>query len=102
MDHLFDRLLFELSFYRFESLHRRNVQKGNSGEVEDQAVEVHSGEVDPGRKIGVHVYLKRDVLRITRRVHLLGVCIHFIGSRPAGILQGFLLRKKVKFKTVQL
>lgn len=40
-----------LMLYRFESLDTRNVHKGDGGEVQDQAVEVHSGNADAPRNV---------------------------------------------------
>lgn len=37
--------------YRFESLYGRNIHEGDSREIQDQAVEVHSGDIDACRKI---------------------------------------------------
>lgn len=67
--------------YHFESLYCRNVHKGNSREVQDQAVEVHSGNTYVCWKL----QLRRNDLDNTEFIQLvllLAALVAFIHQIP--------------------
>lgn len=55
--------------YRFESLHSRDVQEGDSREVQDQAVDVHPGNADLRRRVSP-VDLDRTTLEVSGQVQI--------------------------------
>lgn len=59
---------FLFYFYHFESFHSRDVQEGDGGEVQDQAVEVHSGNADVSGKLGVPVHPERKAPEVSGQI----------------------------------
>lgn len=59
-----------MTLYRFEPLHGRDVQEGDSREVQDQAVDVHSGNTDVSGKLAIPIHLERRVLVVSGQIHL--------------------------------
>lgn len=74
--------IFIESLYRFEPLQSRDVQEGDSREVQDQAVEVHPGDTDVCRKLGTPVDPERKVFDVRGQIQVLSVLVRLI-SRPA-------------------
>lgn len=77
--------------YRFESLQSRDIQEGDGREVQDQAVEVHSGDADVSGKLCVPVYPKREVLDISGQIQLLRVHVALVTHLAEYVFQAFLL-----------
>lgn len=65
-------------FYRFQSFQSRDVQEGDTREVQDQAVDVHSGNTDVSGKVCVPVNSERKVLDVKGQIKLLVVLIRLI------------------------
>lgn len=61
--------------HSFEPLQSGDVQEGDSSKVQDQAVEVQSGDNNVSRKLGVPVDPGRKVLEVSRQVQLLHVAL---------------------------
>ena len=57
--------------YHFESFQSRDVQEGDSGEVQDQAVELHSGNPDVVGKLGIPVHPEWKAFEVSGLIHLL-------------------------------
>lgn len=60
-----------MSLYRFESLQSRDVQERDSRKVQDQAVEVYSGNTDVSGKLSAPVHPERKVLDVRGLIQLL-------------------------------
>ena len=73
------RALKNFFFYRFKPLQSRNIQERDSREVQDQTVEVNSGNTGLERKVSVPVYSERKVLDIYGQIQLLKCHIRVIG-----------------------
>lgn len=57
--------------YHFESLDTRNVHEGDGREIQDQAVEVHSGNADVSRNL----QLRRDDTDITEAIPIFALLV---------------------------
>ncbi|KAA8578339.1 hypothetical protein FQN60_006018 [Etheostoma spectabile] len=69
-----------------------DVQKRDSGEVQDQAVEVHSGNHDVGGKLGAPVDPDRKVLEVGGQVQVLHVALilRLLDGSTRGVQEAFL------------
>lgn len=59
--------------YHFQSLHGGDVDEGDSGEVQDEAVDVHPGDLDVGWKISVPVHPEVKVLHVSGQIQLINI-----------------------------
>lgn len=82
--------------YHFHSFHSRDIHEGDSREVQDQAVDVHSGNSDHSRELRVPVQWERKVLE---QIQLLQVDVRVVSALAEKILQAFLIgrRRKKRF-----
>lgn len=62
--------------YHFQSLHGGDVNEGDSREVQDEAVDIHPGDLDVAWKISVPVYPEVKVLYISGHLDLQGTEHH--------------------------
>lgn len=62
---------FQKETNRFEALHGGHVEEGDGGEVQDEAVDGHSGHTDVARELGVPVHLHRQVGVVRGQVQIL-------------------------------
>lgn len=59
--------------YHFKSLHSRDVNEGDSGEVQDEAVDIHPGDLDVVWKISLPVHPELKVLDVSWQVWCLNL-----------------------------
>lgn len=59
--------------YHFQSLHGGDVDEGDSGEVQDEAVDVHPGDLDVAWKISVPVHPEVKVLHVSGHIQRINV-----------------------------
>lgn len=59
--------------YHFQSLHGGDVDEGDRGEVQDEAVDIHPGDLDVARKIGIPIHPEVKVLYISGQVQHLNL-----------------------------
>lgn len=59
--------------YHFQSLHGGDVDEGDGGEVQDEAVDVHPGDLDVGWKISVPVHPELKVLRVSGQIQSINI-----------------------------
>lgn len=64
-----------LKTHSFELLQSRDVQERDGGEVQDQTVEIHSGDCDVGGKLSIPINLSGKVLEVSGQVQLLQVAV---------------------------